>query len=108
QILPYVEQTAYTQASNFNTGAAGAGAAPTAGTNTLVSIKVFNCAGRGRPNLATSGATNGPMTDYAINTNVNNPGGACCGAANKKGTIQTISDGSSNTILVGHKYVQIT
>jgi len=108
QILPYIEQDNYYRASNFRTGTTGAGTAPSAATNTLVTIKTFNCAGRGRPNLATTGSTVGPMTDYAYNIWVTNPNGGCCGSGGKKATIQGISDGSSNTILAGHKYVQTT
>jgi len=110
-IMPYIEQDNYYKASNFRTGAVGQGLAPTAATGTLATIKSFNCAGRGRPNLATSGSTLGPMTDYAINSQVNDPpavGGSagCCNSTNKRRTVQGISDGSSNTILAGHKYVR--
>jgi len=107
QILPFIEQE--------NLYKSMVGVAPT-GTQ-LSSLKTFNDPGRGRPNSAISGATNGPMTDYAINVNVNYgsstgwPG--CCGGGgtNQKGNIRTIQgiiDGSSNTILVGTKYVQIS
>jgi prepilin-type N-terminal cleavage/methylation domain-containing protein len=109
QILPYIEQTAYYNASNFRTGTTGGGSAPSAATNTLATIKTFNCAGRGRPNLASSGSTVGPMTDYALNLNLNTTNtGYAAGTSNAKMTIQGIQDGSSNTILVGHKYVQTT
>src|SRR5262249_14316911 len=52
----------------------------------------------------------GPMTDYAINCWINNPGdtGAQDNRANARRTIQSISDGSSNTFLAGHKYVGLS
>jgi len=104
QILPFVEQDALYR--NLGTGAAPTGA-------NLVTVKTFNCPGRGRPNLATTGSTQGPMTDYAINYCIQanaNPeqGGSTVHATNPRRTIQGISDGSSNTILVGHKYVRTT
>jgi len=109
-ILPFMEgDNLY---KSFNTGAPGAGPAPT-GTQ-LASLKAFNEPGRGRPNSAVSGTTRGPMTDYAINTNLNAGGVySCCGGggtnqAGNKRQIQTIIDGSSNTILVGTKYVQLS
>jgi len=101
QVLPFIEQDNWYKGQT--TGAAGVGPTPTGAR--LVSIKTFNCPGRGRPNVATSGGTRGPMTDYAINTRVNGTG--CCGGTNAKRTIQAIPDGSSNTILVGHKYVAL-
>jgi len=96
QILPFVEQDNYYKAQL-------GGAPGTATGGPLVAIKTFVCPGRGRPGLATTGATVGPMTDYAINTSLNGTGVGS--NPNNKRTIQGISDGSSNTILVGHKYV---
>jgi len=110
QILPYIElDNIYkNQVGGFN-----------AANN--VPIKTFMCPGRGRPGNASSGVGNNgsiaPMTDYAININVNagsdaNLVGCCSGGGDQtRGngrTIQSISDGSSNTILVGHKYVQLS
>jgi prepilin-type N-terminal cleavage/methylation domain-containing protein len=46
----------------------------------------------------------GPITDYAINPFINHVGGNIS-AANVKRKINTISDGSSNTILLGHAYL---
>jgi len=103
-ILPYIEQENWYKGQ---TGPAGAqGPAPSGAR--LVTFKTYNCPGRGRPNLATTGSTVGPMCDYALNTRVNSSGDGCCGRDNKKKTIQGIPDGSSNTILVGHKYVRTT
>jgi len=103
-VLPFIEQGPY-----YTTYSALGGAAPSG--NLLVPIKTFLEPGRGRPGVATTGTTLGPMTDYAINYNINNGGsgnnvGGCCGAiANYRRRIETISDGSSNTILIGTKSV---
>jgi len=105
QILPYIEQDAYTK--SFVAAVGSAGPAPSGAT--LTSIKTFNCPGRGRPNAATTGSTLGPMTDYAINLRLNDPSGGSrwwSPKPNPRKTIQGIPDGTSNTILVGHKYVQ--
>ena len=114
-ILPFVEQDNYFKIQT--NGAAGAGPAPTAALGTLTTLKVFNDPGCGRPNLATSGTIQGPMTDYAINTSLNAGSSTaldgCCGGGgtNQKGRVRTIhgiSDGSSNTVLVGSKYIPIS
>jgi len=98
QILPYIEQDNMYRL--YTTGGYPGGAA-------AVTVKTFNCPGRGRPNLATSGTTQGPMTDYAINLLIQGNGvqNGYNTYPNPRRTIQGISDGSSNTILVGHKYV---
>jgi len=96
QMLPYIEQDNYFRAKNTTAAPSG---------TTLVAIKTFVCPGRGRPGLATSGSM-GPMTDYAINCRLNVPGSANRGSTNNKRSIQGISDGSSNTVLVGHKHVR--
>ena len=110
-ILPYVEQDNYYKLQ-ATLGTTGPGPAPVGGT--LTTLKVFNDPGRGRPNLATSGNVQGPMTDYAVNVNLNAGSfGGCCGGGGtpikgRSRTIQGISDGSSNTILVGTKYVPLS
>jgi len=115
-ILPYMEQDNFYKsfaASSTGTTGPGSGAGPNPSGLQLNSIKTFNEPGRGRPNSATSGNAFGPLTDYAINANVNYGGVyGCCGGggtaqAGNKRQIQTIIDGSSNTILVGTKYVQL-
>jgi prepilin-type N-terminal cleavage/methylation domain-containing protein len=113
-ILPFIEQDNLYK--SFNTNTTGAG--PTPSGTQLASIKTFNDPGRGRPNSApTSGNSIGPLTDYAINNNLNLGGCCnCCGQnagygtlqAGNKRQIQTIIDGSSNTILVGTKYMQLS
>jgi len=104
QILPFIEQDNYYKAQ---TAAAGAqGPVPTGAT--LVPIKTFVCPGRGRPGLAVTPTATlpGPMTDYALNSRIAYPSAGGHSGANPRSTIQGIPDGSSNTILVGHKYVQ--
>lgn len=98
QILPFIEMDNYYKRQ--------LGTSPNGDAQRMVPIKTFGCPGRGRPNLATSGVY-GPMTDYAINCRINQPGGGRNGINNRR-TIQTIQDGSSNTVLVGTKYVQLS
>jgi hypothetical protein len=62
------------------------------------------CPGRNRAPAATSG-TAGPFTDYSINTWVNDPLSGNEEAADSRRAINTIPDGSSNTIFLGHKYM---
>lgn len=89
-----------------------------------VTIKNYNCPGRGRSGFksdATSGNMPGVMTDYAINAFIHAPptaynpttgfaqGAVGIGtngdyaAGQSRMTVQGITDGSSNTILVGGK-----
>jgi prepilin-type N-terminal cleavage/methylation domain-containing protein len=104
-ILPYIEQ------DNLFRAQLG-------GTPQLIAIKTFIDPIRGRPNIATGGTVLGPMTDYAINTNISEGTGAALAGNPVAGatvliqvrgngkTIQGIADGSSNTILVGTKHIQ--
>jgi len=89
QILPYIEQR------NMHT----------AGT-TASYIKTFACKGRGRPNSAS-------YTDYAYNCFLMNTASTTTtpvSAASSSLSISSLTslDGTSNTILAGHKYVQTT
>jgi len=93
QILPYMEQQNW-----YNN------------VQTTISIKTFTCKGRGRPTTAN-------FSDYAWNCYVNSSGATTAtptnlGAAanNSFRTVQALSnlDGSSNTILAGHKYLATT
>jgi len=88
QMAPFMEQQAYYNAP----------------TGVSTGIKVFLCPGRGRP------TTLGPITDYAWNCWINSSGGTApaLNANDLKKTVQSIPDGSSNTILAGHKYLQTT
>src|SRR5262249_52801242 len=50
------------------------------------------------------GGGSGPTTDYALNPYLNDPAGGIA-TANVRRRLNTISDGASNTILVGHAYI---
>ena len=122
QILPYVEQESLSRALVIgpvpaaNNGNAGGWL--TANPNLWqVNLKVFLCPSRGRPGFKTAGNRPGPVTDYAINCFINHPPTAYNAqgfATNNGGTwpawsrvpVQAISDGSSNTIVVGTKAMQ--
>jgi prepilin-type N-terminal cleavage/methylation domain-containing protein len=82
QIFPYIDQTPL-----FANPGAGSSA----------TIAAYMCPGRGRP------GTN-CVTDYMINTQLNGTGGTA--AADSKRTLVGITDGSSNTIMVGHGAMQ--
>ncbi len=91
------------------------------GTTTLhhIGIKTYLCPARNRgPGFKVNGndtnRASGPVTDYAINNRLNNPAnnafftnGGSGNVADGRTTIQTIHDGSSNTILVGGKALRI-
>ncbi len=117
QILPYMEQDPLYR---NNTPKAKSTALPeyfTDPRNNLfwhVTIKNYNCPGRGRAGFKTKGDFPGVVTDYAINvfvndspTSYNSLGFATSGglaiAKQSKMTVQGIPDGSSNTILAGGK-----
>lgn len=57
-------------------------------------------------NSAGGAAGSGPITDYALNPFINT-GGGTINAANTKRKLNTISDGTSNTILIGHAYLPL-
>jgi prepilin-type N-terminal cleavage/methylation domain-containing protein len=105
QILPFIEQ------DNFYRAQAAApnspGPVPSAATGTLIPIKIFACPGRGRPSVATAAGYLGPMTDYALNPWINSGlvGGKFNTLPNHRKTVDSIRDGSSNTIFVGQKGV---
>jgi prepilin-type N-terminal cleavage/methylation domain-containing protein len=111
QILPHLEQqNAYNSVT----------ATPASRDLTL---KIFLCPGRGRKGFAAVGdpypggtvgtGQNGAATDYALNTWLNgsldSTGAVVDGAGglkaqpNKRRTLATIPDGTSNTLLVGEK-----
>jgi prepilin-type N-terminal cleavage/methylation domain-containing protein len=94
QILPFIEQ------NNAFQGAPG-NLSQTSGY-----IKSFACPGRGRP-------TTGSYTDYAWNCFLNTSGLSAASTAAvitsfSPMTLIGIVDGTSNTIMCGHKYVQTT
>jgi prepilin-type N-terminal cleavage/methylation domain-containing protein len=92
-ILPYIEQQAI-----YQNIAAGATAV----------VPPFMCPGRGRVGYTTT-ATSGPVTDFAMNVQINMGSTAwgtpaiAYGGADTFVRLDTILDGSSNTVLAGHK-----
>jgi len=115
QVLPYIEQGALYASWTFD-GATY----PSGYTQQQAQVKTFISPGRSRGkgykttgNTGADGVANqsaGPVTDYALNCQINSPNnntfftsGCDKNAVNNKKTIQSIIDGSSNTILVGEK-----
>jgi len=58
------------------------------------------------PTVAPTGGA-GPITDYALNPYINNDTGSV-NATNVRKPLNTIQDGTSNTILMGHAYLGTT
>jgi prepilin-type N-terminal cleavage/methylation domain-containing protein len=98
QILPFIEQGAL----------ANLGTNTTTPTAARVPINVFLCPARGRVGAATSGTVPGPFTDYVINPWVNQPSGGSFNTINTNRALVAIADGTSNTILAGHGYLQLS
>ncbi len=90
QVLPYIEQ------DNIYRAGTSARYQP---------INTYNCPGRRRSGVTTGGGNDGATTDYAINWRVNNPNGST-GSSNSLSRVDTIPDGSSNTVLVGQASLQ--
>jgi prepilin-type N-terminal cleavage/methylation domain-containing protein len=90
-ILPQLEQGNYYDATKQ-------------ATPLVQPIKVFMCPARGR--LGTTGAGTdsiGPRTDYALNVAINDPNGSLHLSNDTKQRLERISDGTTNTILIGQK-----
>jgi prepilin-type N-terminal cleavage/methylation domain-containing protein len=99
QILPHLEQGNIFAPPNAKPGFAMPATAKSA------SVPVYLCPGRGRPpvEVNAAGVAQGAWTDYFINNYLNNPINAQLLNNNDvKRTLIGISDGSSNTIIVGH------
>ena len=91
QILPYVEQQAL-----FNQVIRNAG------------IAVYMCPGRGRPSVETSNG-GGAWTDYFYNNYINNDMQAeKTSSADKQRRLTDITDGTSNTVWMGHGNIRIS
>ena len=126
QILPHVEQGPLYKSWNFTT-APGPNQYPTTDPvkvsdypQLVVSVAIYLCPGRGRvgyhlkENVQTDFDCGGPVTDYAINTNINFPPSNTfltdgqTDHLDMRQTIQGIPDGSSNTILAGGNAIYTT
>jgi prepilin-type N-terminal cleavage/methylation domain-containing protein len=109
QVLPYLEQESLYTAWRFPSSSTAASVA--ASPNIQVAVKpLLDPARVRRQGYKTGGNVPGPMTDYAINTQINDPplgwpftSAAGINTADRKKRIQEIPDGSSNTILFGEK-----
>lgn len=89
QILPYIDQQPLFNAPNQN-----------------MPVQTFLCPGRSRP--ATE-SNSGVWTDYFYNTYINSPTSASQpNSSDSKRTIFAITDGTSNTIMLGHGNIQTT
>jgi prepilin-type N-terminal cleavage/methylation domain-containing protein len=124
QIMPYCELDNIYRDWNFN----GTDFPLPGETRHLITIKLFLCPGRGRsPGFKHHGSpggpdnhpdiTAGPVTDYAMNNHLNSPSNPIPGGdgkiywtnnqstshPNTHKTLPGISDGTSNTIILGGK-----
>jgi len=89
QILPYIEQNALFL-NTFTLGTPNFG------------LPAFVCPARGRP---TGSSDAGAWSDYGINAWINDASTGSFNAGNTKRTMVGITDGTSNTIFVGHMTV---
>ena len=73
--------------------------------DTGTGVPVFLCPGRGRPQICTGTGGPGAWTDYFLNSFLNDADGECNAPDNGR-TLNNITDGTSNTILVGHGQIK--
>ncbi len=114
QIFPFIEQDSAYRSWTFVYATF-----PGSTTAHHVPIKTLISPGRGRGKgyKTTGGDANratGPVTDYAINNQINDPATntrrtnrGSGNIADRRVAVQTIQDGTSNTILVGQKALRI-
>ncbi len=89
QILPYLDQAPLFNAPNQNSA-----------------VVTFMCPGRGRPPTEVNG---GAWSDYFLNNYLNAPESASKpNNSDRRRTFVGITDGSSNTIMIGHGNIQTT
>lgn len=93
QLLPFIEQE-----NLFRN--------PKAGENVVIPILL--CPGRARQGLVTDGKFKGPVSDYAINTWINDPVNGTLSLPSRKPGITDITDGTSNTIFMGQLSLRTT
>jgi hypothetical protein len=89
QILPFINQNALFTNNPINRN---------------VGVPAYTCPGRGRPPVSATGA----WTDYFINTWVNDSAVGGVATPDTRRTLVGITDGTSNTIIVGHGTVDPT
>jgi type II secretory pathway pseudopilin PulG len=119
QLLPYIEQENAYRQWTFDGATFPAGV-----TAHHIKQKLLICPGRDRGkgykttgNAGPNGVANqasGPVTDYALNCQINSPNtntnftsGCDKNGADNRRRIETIRDGSSNTIMLGEKALRI-
>jgi prepilin-type N-terminal cleavage/methylation domain-containing protein len=97
-LLPYVEQQALYDSR--------AGTGNNAWSNIPhLPVKVYLDPRRGRIGFSTTGSFTGPYSDYALNTWINRPNDGAEYVPNNHKTLMSITDGTSNTLLVGLRSV---
>jgi prepilin-type N-terminal cleavage/methylation domain-containing protein len=98
QILPFLEQENAYRASTGGDGDASHN----------VGVAAYLCRGRARPPVRNSpGNKSGGRTDFAFNTQINDPGTIATNAASRGYRLTDIGDGTSNTILAGEKAMDV-
>jgi prepilin-type N-terminal cleavage/methylation domain-containing protein len=97
-VLPYVEQQALydSRAGTLNNAWSNVPHLP---------VKVYLDPNRGRIGYSTTGSFTGPYSDYALNSWLNRPNDGAEYVANNHMKITSITDGTSNTLLVGLRSV---